>query len=247
MLAHLRRGAPAAHAAELAIAEATASPSRPARALVERAAASARNTASFMTSFVPMLVADDERRYVDVNPAACLLIRLDREEILGLSIDDLTPPGLAEQTASLWEAFLRDGTQSGSFELYMPDGARVAVDYSAKANVEPGRHLSLLYFPASAPSRRPGTEALSAEPGLTAREREVLTLIAMGNRGRTIAERLGVSVATVEKHVRNCLRKLCARNRAHAIALALHLGEIEIRLGSPSAHSSAAPAAPSGG
>src|SRR6185437_5509825 len=53
MLAHLRRGAPAAQAAELAIAEETARSSRPARALVERAARSARSTASFMTSFVP--------------------------------------------------------------------------------------------------------------------------------------------------------------------------------------------------
>ena len=188
-----------------------------------------------MTSFVPMLVADDERRYVDVNPAACLLLRLERDEVLRLGIDDFTPPGLAEQTASLWAAFLREGTQSGTFELYMPDGARVAVDYSAKANVEPGRHLSLLYFPASTPPGRSGLEALPGEPKLTDREREVLTLIAMGERGRTIAERLGVSVATVEKHVRNCLRKLGARNRAHAIALALHLGEIEIRLRSHSA------------
>ncbi len=230
MLAHLRSGAPAARAAKLAIAEGRATSTQPVRALVARAARSAKSTASFMTSFVPMLVADDTRRYVDVNPAACLLLRMSRDDVLRLRIDDLTPPGLGHETEVLWAAFLREGIQSGTFELYMPDGARVAVDYSAKAQVEPGRHLSLLYFPASTDTPRASARNAPANPKLTPREREVLTLIAMGERGKAISETLGVSSATIEKHVRNCLHKLGARNRAHAIALGLHLGEIQIRL-----------------
>ena len=68
---------------------------------------------------------------------------------------------------------------------------------------------------------------------LALRSRIVLAA-AEGLSSTQVAKDLGVSVATVEKHVRNCLRKLGARNRAHAIALALHLGEIEIRLRSTS-------------
>jgi DNA-binding CsgD family transcriptional regulator len=46
-----------------------------------------------------------------------------------------------------------------------------------------------------------------------------------------IAPALGVSSSTVETHVRHCLRKLGARNRAHAIALGVRRGEIRLDLG----------------
>ena len=63
-----------------------------------------------------------------------------------------------------------------------------------------------------------------AEPGsmaesLTAREEEVLGLIARGLRDRDIAQRLGVAEATVKKHVQNMLRKLHVRNRREAAFL----------------------------
>jgi DNA-binding NarL/FixJ family response regulator len=110
----------------------------------------------------------------------------------------------------------------------MPDGARLTVDYSATANVEPGRHLSILMFP-PAEAQMPSPP----EPGgrtLTKREREVLGMVAMGRGTSRIAAELGVSTSTVETHVRHCLDKLGARNRAHAIALGLRAGEISLAL-----------------
>ena len=89
------------------------------------------SSASFENSLVPMLVADDDRRYVAANRAACLLLRLRGDEVLKLRIDDLTPPENRAQMDELWAAFLRDGTQSGTFELLMPDGPRMRVDDSA--------------------------------------------------------------------------------------------------------------------
>jgi two-component system NarL family response regulator len=58
----------------------------------------------------------------------------------------------------------------------------------------------------------------TAEPQLTAREAEVLDLVAGGARDRDIAERLVVSESTVKKHLQNILRKFHARNRAEAVA-----------------------------
>jgi len=55
-------------------------------------------------------------------------------------------------------------------------------------------------------------------PNLTAREKEVLELIARGTRDRDIAAQLVISESTVKKHVQNILRKLHARNRAEAVA-----------------------------
>jgi DNA-binding CsgD family transcriptional regulator len=130
----------------------------------------------------------------------------------------------------MWAAFLREGTQHGTFELQMPDGPRLAVEFSATAHIEPGRHLSILMFPPPSadveqdPGRQSGTELL------TDREREVLNLVAMGMGSTWIASALDVSSSTVETHVRHCLRKLSARNRAHAIALGVRRGEIRLDL-----------------
>jgi DNA-binding CsgD family transcriptional regulator len=62
----------------------------------------------------------------------------------------------------------------------------------------------------------------SATPhGLSAREHEVLALIAGGEANAEIAHRLGISVHTVERHAANLYRKIGARNRADATAYAL--------------------------
>lgn len=184
-------------------------------------------TASFAASLLPMLVADDQRRYVDANRAACLLLRATRESVLRLRIDDLTPPEVRSSVAELWQAFLDTGSQAGTFELLMPDGARVDIEYSATANVEPGRHLSVLSFPTS---ERDDDEILPAHGLLTEREREVLALVAMGERTAGIARSLGISSATVETHVRHCIAKLDAKSRTHAVTLGLQRREIGLQL-----------------
>lgn len=53
---------------------------------------------------------------------------------------------------------------------------------------------------------------------LSAREREVLLLLARGLRDKEIARHLAISPATVKKHVEHILRKLQVRTRAEATA-----------------------------
>jgi DNA-binding CsgD family transcriptional regulator len=52
--------------------------------------------------------------------------------------------------------------------------------------------------------------------GLTAREAEILRLVALGRANKEIAAELFISVHTVERHVQNAYRKISARNRADA-------------------------------
>src|SRR5215212_2462105 len=65
-------------------------------------------------------------------------------------------------------------------------------------------------------------------PQLSPREKEIMHLMAEGMTAEQIANQLNVSVETVRTHVRNVIRKLQARNRVHAIALALERGEIAL-------------------
>jgi len=65
-------------------------------------------------------------------------------------------------------------------------------------------------------------------PQLSPREREITHLMAEGLTGEAIGRRLAISVETVRTHVRNVIRKLQARNRVHAIAIALERGEIAL-------------------
>ena len=69
---------------------------------------------------------------------------------------------------------------------------------------------------------RPATRENPAQ--LTARELEVLDLVADGLRNRDIAERLFLSPRTVDHHVSAILRKLGARTRGEAGAAAIRLG-----------------------
>jgi DNA-binding NarL/FixJ family response regulator len=70
------------------------------------------------------------------------------------------------------------------------------------------------------PLRRP-PEALAR---LTAREREVLTLIAHGLSNTEIAGQLAMSVPTAKTHVSRILAKLGARDRAQLVVLAFQAG-----------------------
>ena len=66
----------------------------------------------------------------------------------------------------------------------------------------------------------------SGSGGLTAREREVLRLLAEGEDTRDIAGMLCFSERTVKSIVHDVLMKLNCRNRAHAVALATRQGVI---------------------
>lgn len=97
-----------------------------------------------------ILIADDDRRYVEANRSASALLGYSRSELLGMSVDDVVAP----DTAATWEQLRADGSLVGYANLRRKDGAVVVAEFRARANVIPGRHLSVL---------RDATERLGAE------------------------------------------------------------------------------------
>ena len=69
---------------------------------------------------------------------------------------------------------------------------------------------------ATTPARLPGPAPPSQQHDLTAREREVLDLLADGASNRQIARSLGISLKTVQNHVSRILDKLQAADRTQA-------------------------------
>ena len=69
--------------------------------------------------------------------------------------------------------------------------------------------------------RTVGAHGRVAVPRLTAREREVLALVAQGCTNRDIGRHLFISGNTVKNHVRNILEKLQMHTRAEAVVFAV--------------------------
>lgn len=180
-----------------------------------------------------MLVVDDDCVCVEASLGACRLLGAARSDLVGRTVESLLEPESRERFAHVWEAFSGTGGHAGPFALEAP--ARVVeVAVTVNAQILPGRHLIAL-DPIAGSERRgesasrqrrfaPGGEP-PREP--TAREREVLELLATGRTDAQIADLLKLSPATVQTHVRNAKAKLGARTRAQAVALAYRRGLIQ--------------------
>lgn len=111
-------------------------------------AAARRDARVFETLFEQaldaVLIADDERRYVEANPAACELIGLGRESIIGRRIEEFFEVLENQTVPEAWRAFQRDGTQTGVCRGRRPDGSFRYAWFQAKANFSRGLHLSIL-------------------------------------------------------------------------------------------------------
>jgi DNA-binding CsgD family transcriptional regulator len=107
------------------------------------------------------------------------------------------------------------------------DGGKVAVQWAATAEVITGRRLVLFVALNTSRWGRSFRREVTSErepAALSAREREIVRLVALGNTGPEIADELRIAHDTVRTHVRNAMDKAGARSRAHLVAKALGEG-----------------------
>jgi DNA-binding NarL/FixJ family response regulator len=140
-----------------------------------------------------------------IEACAALRERLPDTEVLILTVSENEPDLYAALRVGAAGYLLKDMPPSELVEAVVEAG-------SGEPRIAPRMARRLLADLGSA----------SADPlgDLSAREREVLLLLAEGLRNREIAERLVVSEPTVKTHVRHVLEKLRLRNRAEAAAFA---------------------------
>ena len=67
------------------------------------------------------------------------------------------------------------------------------------------------------------------DEALTAREVQVLELVAWGNSNKEVAARLSIAKDTVRIHMKSILAKLAARDRTHAVTIAFVRGALRLR------------------
>ncbi|MFN0100790.1 MAG: sigma 54-interacting transcriptional regulator [Bryobacteraceae bacterium] len=92
----------------------------------------------------PILIVDDDNHCQDASMGASKLLGLPRGRIIGASLYEFLLPGKETVISEHWRAFLEKGEQEGNLPLMGPDGNPREVEYTAKANVLPARHLLVL-------------------------------------------------------------------------------------------------------
>lgn len=103
----------------------------------------ARFRALFDNSVVPMIVLDDERRIVDANEALCTLAGVSYDELLRMTVDDLAES--EEEVEQAWHLLMAEGQADGQLRVRRRDGMVREIEFHAKANVQPSRHLGVAY------------------------------------------------------------------------------------------------------
>jgi DNA-binding NarL/FixJ family response regulator len=120
---------------------------------------------------------------------------------------------------------LRDALASGARGIALKAGAPSELTSAIRAVAAGGEYVD----PRLA-RLLDGREAETMQR-LSPREREILELLVDGMTGEEIADHLVLSPQTVQTHVRNLMRKLGARTRVHAVAIALRSREIALNTG----------------
>ncbi len=169
----------------------------------------------------PVALLDESRRIVELNPAAAELLGGTREQLIGTSLRDKLGAEQGERADAEWSDFLRTGEYAGTRDLVKTDGSEVHVDFAARMADIGGRRMAIFVAMAGGEPEEAAIARGAANLGLTEREREVVTLIAMGLDTGDIAGELHISPETVRTHVRNAMGKLNVHTRAQLVAVVL--------------------------
>ena len=182
----------------------------------------------FERSTNPIAVLDDQLRFNAINEPALETLGHTRGFLIGRSSLTIVAESERAKATEEWQALLRTGQASGERTVVRSDGASVPIEFAARLATVDGRRLAVYVV---TELRKPLPAGKQSEPhpeALTPREREVVTLIALGEDSAGVAAKLTISPETARTHVRNAMRKLGVRTRAQLVAVTLTAGVIAL-------------------
>jgi len=90
---------------------------------------------------VPVLVTDEAGQFREASAGVARILGVPREKLLGQRITGAIAPVIQPELSHLWKKFLSNGDQEGTFSLAQQTGDHRDLDFSARANVLPSRHV----------------------------------------------------------------------------------------------------------
>ena len=79
-------------------------------------------SAIFTNALEAMVLVDDDRQFLDANPAACALLGATAGDLVGATIDQFVAPDVAQAMPHRWPAFLETGLAKGEWRIKDADG-----------------------------------------------------------------------------------------------------------------------------
>lgn len=172
---------------------------------------------------VPASLHDCDGRFLHVNPAAERASGRSNDEWRGRHFTEPLPPEQRRQVREHFRRAAEDG-EATDFEtvFFDADGILRGVRAQHLPLRSSDEIVGVLILAYGAPA--PDAPGVLLRPQLTARQREILTLMAAGRSTADIAGALTLSGETVRNHVRNVLRELHVHTRVEAVAAGRRLG-----------------------
>ncbi len=176
-----------------------------------------------------IVLTDFEHRIIDANDAFCRLVRKPEHNVIGSQLQSFVHPDDREGAQGLGLQLVQHPAANHKAEVRFSAGSQDIVVASVTASVmqdERGVPLHCLWAVDDVTQRKLLEQELIAHAntasrllaGFTSREREVLELLEVTSSASQIADRLTLSVRTVETHLANVYSKLGVHSRAAARA-----------------------------
>ncbi|MBN8674857.1 MAG: response regulator transcription factor [Chitinophagales bacterium] len=161
-------------------------------------------------------------QYFSNHTADVILMDISLPDMNGVDLCKLIKknyPGIMVLALSTFNqgTYIRKMMESGASGYLLKNAGRQEIIEAIKIVVKGKTYLS---FDAGQ-ALKSGTEQLNSIPPLTKREKEVLAAVAEGLTNMQIAEKLFISVDTVESHRKNLHAKLNVKNTAMLVRFAL--------------------------